>query len=468
MSKYIYPEQAISTMMQSYPAEMSRITELLRSNPRGMSVGEIASSLGINRNTAARYLDMLLVAGQVDKRTFGKAKVYFLSQRVPIHAMLNSSSDLVMILNAEGRIIQANDQILSFCRTSREETVGFPLKETRLAIFSHPALMAQINDPVRESGAGEVIRLMRGVDEHFFRQKIIQTVFDNGGPGITIILEEITDQVRAEEKLRQSEEMFRTLVSDISDVIWAADEKGAITYISPRSEAVCGLSPDKMIGCRFTDFMKEDEKKGFLRTIQPSISARSAWPLVECTFLKPDGEAIAIELSGNPIIINDAENHPVLLGYRGSFRNVTERNRAVKQVRQWKEFLTSIVENIPDMVAVEEMGGNTLVFFNHAAEEFIGFPREFLVGQKPDRIFPEEYAAFWARTTAEVKKLQESILAIQTFSRGDESGQRILRTKKIPIFSSKGQMRYILSIITDITEEKIPDSIATDTFLIKT
>ncbi|KUK69722.1 MAG: Putative PAS/PAC sensor protein, partial [Methanocalculus sp. 52_23] len=178
MSKYIYPERPIHTVMQSYPAEMSRITELLRSNPRGMSVGEIASSLGINRNTAARYLDMLLVAGQVDKRTFGKAKVYFLSQRVPIHAMLNSSSDLVMILNADGEIIQANDQILSFCRTSREDTLGYPLEETGLAIFSHPTLMAQINDPIGEAGSKEVIRLMRGVDEHFFRQKIIQTVFD--------------------------------------------------------------------------------------------------------------------------------------------------------------------------------------------------------------------------------------------------------------------------------------------------
>ncbi len=450
-------------MMHSYPAEMSRITELLRSNPRGMSVGEIASSLGINRNTAARYLDMLLVAGQVDKRTFGKAKVYFLSQRVPIHAMLNSSSDLVMILDAEGRIIQANDQILTFCRTTREETIGFPLEETRLAIFSHPDLMAKINDPGRKSGSGEVIRLMRGTDEHFFRQKIIQTVFDNGGPGITIILEEITDQVRAEEKLRQSEEMFRTLVSDISDVIWAADEKGAITYISPRAETVCGLSPDEMIGCRFTDFMKDDEKKRFLRTIQPSISARSAWPLVECSFLKPDGEAIAIELSGNPIIIHDADGHPVLLGYRGAFRNVSERNRAVKHVRQWKDFLTSIVENIPDVVAVEELDEHTLVFFNHAAEEFIGFPREFLAGKKPDRIFPEEFAAFWAETTREVEATHKSLLAIQQFSRNQGSEPRMIQTKKIPIFSSTGQMRYVLSIITDITDEKVPDIISPDT-----
>lgn len=450
-------------MMQSYPAEMSRITELLRSNPRGMSVGEIASSLGINRNTAARYLDMLLVAGQVDKRTFGKAKVYFLSQRVPIHAMLNSSSDLVMILNAEGQIIQANDQILSFCRTTREETVGFLLEETRLAIFSHPALMAQINDPEGESRSREVIRLMRGASEHFFRQKIIQTVFDSGGPGVTIILEEITEQIRAEEKLRQSEEMFRTLVSDISDVIWAADEKGAITYISPRAETVCGLSPDEMIGCRFTDFMKDDEKKRFLRTIQPSISTRSAWPLVECSFLKPDGESIAIELSGNPITINDADGHPVLLGYRGAFRNVSERNRAVKHVRQWKEFLTSIVENIPDMVAVEELDDHTLVFFNHAAEEFIGFPREFLAGKKPDRIFPEEFAAFWAETTGEVEATHKSLLAIQQFSRNEDSDPRMLRTKKIPIFSSTGQMRYVLSIITDITDEKVPDVISPDT-----
>ncbi|MDO8841631.1 PAS domain S-box protein [Methanocalculus sp.] len=440
--------------MPSYPAEVTRITDLLRKGPRGMSVGEIADAIGINRNTAARYLDMLLVGGQVEMRTFGKAKVFFLSQRVPISAMLNISSDLVMVLDSYTRIILANDQILSFCKASREDTIGRDLEKTSLVIFSHPKLLEYMNDRNGKLGSTEVIRLLRRGEEHFFRQKIFPTVFDDGVPGVTVILEEITEQIAAEEALRQSEEMFRTLVSDISDVIWATDGTGAITYISPRSGPVCGSTPEEMIGRRFTDFMDPKEGERFRREIQPFIRREAAWPLVECNFKKPDGEVIAVELSATPITVPDVEGLPLFLGYRGAFRNVTERNRAIKQVRQWKRFLNSIVENIPDMVTVEELENHTLVFFNRASEEFIGVPRDFLVGKRPDRIFSEEYAALWMKTSRDVERSGETLDLIRQIVSGEGKEEKTLRTKKIPIFSSNGKMRYILGIITDITEEK--------------
>ena len=61
----------------------------------------------------ARYLDMLLISGQVEMQVIGAAKVYFLSHRVPISAMLEFSSDYVIVLDTEQRIIQVNEKVLS-------------------------------------------------------------------------------------------------------------------------------------------------------------------------------------------------------------------------------------------------------------------------------------------------------------------------------------------------------------------
>ncbi|NYT05114.1 MAG: helix-turn-helix domain-containing protein [Methanomicrobiales archaeon] len=91
------------------PEEISRITDVLKDNPRGMSVSDISAMLGMNRNTVARYLDMLLVSGQAEMKAYGKAKVYYLSQRVPIAAMLDFSSDMVVVLDRDLRVVQAND-----------------------------------------------------------------------------------------------------------------------------------------------------------------------------------------------------------------------------------------------------------------------------------------------------------------------------------------------------------------------
>ena len=55
-------------------------------------------------------------------------------------------------------------------------------------------------------------------------------------------IEDITEQRRAHESLRRSEEKYRRLVANLPDVIWSASQDGAITYISPNVESVFGYT----------------------------------------------------------------------------------------------------------------------------------------------------------------------------------------------------------------------------------
>ena len=49
----------IRVTMDSYAEELSRVIEILKENPRGLSVTDIAAQISVNRNTVSRYLDML-------------------------------------------------------------------------------------------------------------------------------------------------------------------------------------------------------------------------------------------------------------------------------------------------------------------------------------------------------------------------------------------------------------------------
>ena len=60
-----------------------QIKDLLKENPQGLSITDIVKVVAINRNTAGRYLENLLISGQVEMRRLGMAKIYVLSQRVP-------------------------------------------------------------------------------------------------------------------------------------------------------------------------------------------------------------------------------------------------------------------------------------------------------------------------------------------------------------------------------------------------
>src|SRR5512136_1541085 len=95
--------------MEDQADEISRIRTILIENPKGLTTEEIAKKLPLNRTSTAKYLNTLLISGQAEMRTFGRAKVFTLSQRIPFSQMLNLSSDLLIVLDHDLTIMQVND-----------------------------------------------------------------------------------------------------------------------------------------------------------------------------------------------------------------------------------------------------------------------------------------------------------------------------------------------------------------------
>jgi PAS domain-containing protein len=101
-----------------------QIKNLLKEHPHGLRITDIVKKVNINRNTAGRYLENLLVSGQVEMRRFGMAKIYTLSQRVPLSALLSISSELILQLDSSLRIIFANEPFLLLVGTDNKSLLG--------------------------------------------------------------------------------------------------------------------------------------------------------------------------------------------------------------------------------------------------------------------------------------------------------------------------------------------------------
>lgn len=421
---------------------LSPLLRVLKEHPRGMSVSDLAAAVGVNRNTVSRYLDVLLVSGQVEMETYGKAKVFYLSQRVPISAMLNFSSDLVLVLDRDRRIIQANDAVCAFAGVERNNIIGKSVEESQLAAFDHPLIQGRITDALSGSEVVEELRFLRHAEELFFRVKFLPTVFNDGTPGVTIILEDITEGRRAEEALRESEMLFRSLVENINDLILNVDETCAFTYVSPKSREILGYAPEEMLGKTPCDFMAPEKAE----RVRVQLAALLADPrpriLFEWTMLHRNGNPVTLEVSGTPIY----DMIGSFTGYRVVCRDITERVRATKRLAQWKSFLYSVVNNIPSMVFVREVEGETFVFSNQAAETFLGMTKEEMAGKQAGDLFPPEMAAFFADGDREM--LERSAVREEQVRLPDG---RFLSMKKIPIFNSRGMLKYMLGIAEDVT-----------------
>ncbi|GAB6285918.1 MAG: hypothetical protein STSR0009_21190 [Methanoregula sp.] len=112
--------------------KIDRIKQLLKWHPRGMTISDLSTRFPMNRNLMAKYLDLLLISGQVEMQVIGAAKVYFLTHRIPISAMLEFSSDLVIMLDADARILQVNEPVLLLFDVKKDALIGKRIHETEI------------------------------------------------------------------------------------------------------------------------------------------------------------------------------------------------------------------------------------------------------------------------------------------------------------------------------------------------
>ncbi|HJJ47989.1 MAG TPA: PAS domain S-box protein [Methanocorpusculum sp.] len=360
--------------MSDAESGFSDILELLKANPRGMSVTEIAGAVHTNRNTAARYLDTLLVSGRVEMRSFGKAKVFFLSKRVPVSAMLNLSSEMVLLIDSDLKVIQVNDPLLSFLHADAEDIAGCPIYEGACRAFCSDILTEQI----RRALAGEMIkselRLYLEGGECYLEERISPMVLSDGRPGVTLILDDITAEVQAKSALEQSESLFRRLVETVQDVMWEVDESFAIQYISPQIEKLLGYSAEELIGRRFSDLMPSDAGKRFSWELESCVSQENGFVLHDFPLTRSDGRKIHCEFCATPVIIEGEAD--VFLGYSGALHDVSAQHNAELSARRWKFFLDAVIDNIPSLIAVIDEKERRVVYVNERLEEEIGYPEE--------------------------------------------------------------------------------------------
>ena len=198
--------------MDGYQREITLIKKGLTENPKGMTVTDISRKIKVNRNSVAKYLDIMRISGHVEMITFGPAKVFFPSRRIPIMDMLNYTSDYILVFDANLNITMANDSFLNFMKISREELLGQTINETVLKVFKdHTELLVGIKQALEGKQLTQEIVFKMNKELYFFKISIVPTTFEDGRNGGTIVIKNNTDHKIAENALRETQQNFKTL-----------------------------------------------------------------------------------------------------------------------------------------------------------------------------------------------------------------------------------------------------------------
>lgn len=141
---------------------------------------------------------------------------------------------------------------------------------------------------------------------------------------------QITDTKIAEQNLAESETNFRRLIELTTDIVWEVDDQERFTYISPRFNDVTGYNQADVIGHTPYTFLMEKEAGSTEAAFRQLKKRKASFAFVENRLRCRNGMEVIFENNGYPLF--DAKGK--LWGYRGVFRDVTERRRAEDELKQ--------------------------------------------------------------------------------------------------------------------------------------
>ena len=187
---------------------------------------------------------------------------------------------------------------------------------------------------IREGSVEDEGWRVRKDGTRFWANVVITAVRDERGElrGFTKVTRDLTQRRRAEEQLRQSEEVFRLLVSSVKDyAIFLLDPTGHVATWNAGAQRIKGYAPEEIIGQHFSKFYPEEDLDKPPRELE--IAKRDGSVEDEGWRVRKDGT----RFWANVVITAVYDEHRELRGFAKVTRDMTERKRAEEQLFKQRE-----------------------------------------------------------------------------------------------------------------------------------
>lgn len=165
---------------------------------------------------------------------------------LPTGIILYQNNKISSINTAGARILGAEEP---------NELIGQPVSQ-----FLHTdtinSFKKKVNEVAQRSASISFEAKLIRLDGSVFEAEItpIQTIY-NEAPAIQVIVNDITEQKKTEQSLKNIEEKYRLLSVNLSDIVWTINSKGLITYVSPFEENLLGLDIETAIKTQGSKFL---------------------------------------------------------------------------------------------------------------------------------------------------------------------------------------------------------------------
>ena len=293
--------------------------------------------------------------------------------------LFEQSVDAINIVGVDGRVIEANPAWFRLFGYTPEDMSSYSARDA----YIEPEGRARFLEKIALQDSVEDETQFRRKDGTIFdchRIVIVRRAPDGTVVGFQTVFHDVTETRRAERALRESEDRYRTLMTNLNDVVYELDADGRFTFVGPQTLEVTGYTPEDVTGRPFSDFLHPEDLPRIVDHWR-GVTSGEVDP-VEFRMLKPGGEPHYVRVSGRAIMRNGRFD-----GSTGIMTDINKEVEARNALHASEEKFRALFEQSIAPISLITPDGR-LIEANDAWFRLLGYSREDIPSFNAAHLFP--------------------------------------------------------------------------------
>lgn len=292
-------------------------------------------------------------------------------------ALIQNSSDVIITFDEQFKRTYVSPSIERVLGYSQQEFVGIALEDL-IAPEDIPAVVRARATVLNKPGV-EVYYQARNYRKDgqtgYLEVKMVNLLHDPAVGAIVANMRDVTDRHAAETALRHSEERFRALIQNSSDIIVTYTKDWFSTYVSPSIESVLGYKAHSAINLPLADILHPDDVAEVGRAREQVLARHGAEVSLQVRLRRSNGNWAFMDLKAFNLL-----NDPAVQAIVVSLRDLTRAKEVEATLRKSEERFRALIQNSTDIILTTD-AKTELTYITPSIERILDYTAEEVMAQ---------------------------------------------------------------------------------------